>query len=85
MEITDEVGQAKPEPNNATRFIWWLFTGCAQFQFWAIPRFATGNYRSRGSCASTRYGVTEVLTVHVRETVGWLSLCQTPAEFSPTT
>jgi hypothetical protein len=26
MKITDEVGQAKPEPGNATRFIWWLFT-----------------------------------------------------------
>ncbi len=26
MKITDEVGQAKPEPANATRFIWWLFT-----------------------------------------------------------
>jgi hypothetical protein len=26
MEITDKVGQAKPEPGNATSFNWWLFT-----------------------------------------------------------
>jgi hypothetical protein len=26
METTDEVGQAKPEPGNATSFNWWLFT-----------------------------------------------------------
>ena len=34
MKITDEVGQAKPEPGNATRFIWWLFTtpGFALFE-----------------------------------------------------
>jgi hypothetical protein len=27
MEITDKVGQAKPEAGNATSFNWWLFTG----------------------------------------------------------
>jgi hypothetical protein len=42
MKITDEVGQAKPEPGNTTRFIWWLFTLC-QFCspvvgfFWFVP------------------------------------------------
>jgi len=26
MATTDKVGQAKPEPGNATGFNWWLFT-----------------------------------------------------------
>ena len=31
MEITAVGGQAKPEPNNATSFNWWLFTCRSRF------------------------------------------------------